>query len=56
MEEIEQYYSSGEYETDNFAKGKQLNDKYLMNQEKTEQKYKEVYNSFLYSFLFLILI
>ena len=46
MEEIEQYYSSGEYETDNFAKGKQLNDKYLMNQEKTEQKYKEVYNLF----------
>ena len=46
MEEIEEYYSSGEYETDNFAKGKQLNDKYLMNQEKTEQKYKEVYNSF----------
>lgn len=46
MEEIKKYYVSGEYKKDNFAKGKLLNDKYLINQEKTEQKYKEVYNLF----------
>ena len=46
MEEIKKYYELDEYKKDNFAKGKLLNDKYLINREQTEQKYKEVYNLF----------
>ena len=46
MEEIKKYYELDEYKKDNFAKGKLLNDKYLINHEQTEQKYKEVYNLF----------
>mgnify|MGYP000880444926 CR=1 FL=1 len=47
IDEIKQYYRSNEYKSDNFSKGRELNDKYLANYKETKEKYREVYNLFL---------
>ena len=46
IDEIKQYYNSNKYKTDNFSKGRELNDKYLANYKKTREKYRELYNLF----------
>lgn len=46
MDDIVDYYTSKKYEEDEFAKGKDLNERYLTNYKNMNQKFKEIYEMF----------
>lgn len=50
----ENYYRSGDYKKDNFAKGKTLNSEYLESIKQRKEKYRELNKIFIFKLKYLL--
>ena len=51
---LENYYQSGDYKKDNFAKGKTLNSEYLESIKQRKEKYRELNKIFIFKLKYLL--
>ena len=54
VDNLENYYQSGDYKKDNFAKGKTLNSEYLESIKQRKEKYRELNKIFLFKLKYLL--